>query len=253
MYQLLSKTKAKELKSLSLKKERERQGLFMVEGDKSVIDSLSAFELKYLITTSGWIELHSNLATLYSDKILLADKKGLEIISSLISLPEVIAVFYKPKENYEIPVLDAKKIYVLLDEIQDPGNLGTIIRSCDWFGIYEIFASRTTVDVYSPKVIQAAMGSLSRVRVKYLDLNVLIQKNRDIKVIGTLLTGIPIKEIDLNSGGLLLMGNEGKGISEELKNMIDIPVTIPPVNTRNHPDSLNVAIATAIMLYNLTK
>ena len=150
-------------------------------------------------------------------------------------------------ESHEFSI-DKDGLYLLLDEIQDPGNLGTIIRTSDWFGVYNIFASKNTVDVFSPKVVQSTMGSLSRVKVRYVDLEKLITENKDIKVIGTLLDGKPLNKVTLERKGFLLMGNEGRGMSDNLKKLIDLPLTILPFNKNNHPDSLNVAIATAIVL-----
>lgn len=248
----LSKTKAKELRSLSNKKERDKQGLFIAEGNKCVRDIIDAFGVEHLICTSDWLQRNSGIAIKYQDKILRSDKKNIEIISTLSSIPDVIAVLKKGIHNEEIPILNKNKLYVLLEEIQDPGNLGTIIRTCDWFGVYDIYASKNTVDVYSPKVIQSTMGSLSRVKVHYLDLEELIIKNREIRLIGTVLNGIPLSNTRFNNGAMLLMGNEGKGISQKLLNLITDPVTIPPVNPVNHPDSLNVAIATSICLYYLS-
>lgn len=248
----LSKAKAKEFKSLSSKKERDRQGLFLVEGEKCVLDSLSFFRPQYLICTPKWLAEHKEIETDYKDELLISDKRNIEIISSLKTPSEVIAVIAKPETPASLPSLRGDTFYLLLDEIQDPGNLGTIIRTCDWFGVYDIFASKTTTDVYGPKVIQSTMGSLSRVRVHYVDLEELILKNKNIKLIGTLLDGISIRKVDIKGGGMILMGNEGKGISETLKKYITTPVTIPPANKTNHPDSLNVAIATAIILSSIT-
>lgn len=251
-HQILSKTKAKELKALSTKKERDRRGLFIAEGEKCVRDLSKAFYPEILICTVEGFARNSEWLNHYSDAVVISDKKNIEIISSFSSLPDIIGVFRKnEKDNSEL-YLDENKLYVLLDEIQDPGNLGTIIRTCDWFGIYEIFASENTVDVYGPKVVQSTMGSLSRVKVHYTDLINLVNKNRKLKLIGTLLKGKPLKEIPENTKGLLLMGNEGRGISDKLKSMIDLPLTIPPVNIENHPDSLNVAVTTAIILSHLT-
>lgn len=249
--EMLSKAKAKFFKSLSSKKERDRHSLFIAEGEKCVLDTLAAFEIEAIVCTNDWFENHRDQLEKYDDKVVLTDKRGIEIISSLNSLPEVIAVLKKPDCSTEIPRLDPDNLYLLLDEIQDPGNLGTIIRTCDWFGVYNIFASKNTADVYGPKVVQATMGSLSRVSVIYLDLEELILKNRHMKVLGTLLDGTPYTETG-TSNGLLVMGNEGKGISDSLKKLIDIPVTIPPANHSAHPDSLNVAIATAILLSEIT-
>ena len=166
---VLSKTKAKELKSLASKKERDKENLFLLEGEKSFLDTCNAFNVKYLVCTKNWIDTHQQFITEFHDKILLSDRRGIEIISSFNSPSEIIAVYEKPQPMDGIPELGKNKFYLLLDEIQDPGNLGTIIRTCDWFGVYEIFASKNTVDVYSPKVVQATMGSLSRVTVHYLD------------------------------------------------------------------------------------
>lgn len=247
----LSKTKAKELKALSSKKERERHGLFLVEGEKCFIDTYGAFPLRYLICSKDWIIRHPEYERKLQNEILISDKRNIEIISTLNTPPEVIGVFEKPLATDFLPSLENDKFYLLLDEIQDPGNLGTIIRTCDWFGIYDIFASKNTVDVYSPKVIQSTMGSLSRVKVHYLDLEKLIENNRKIKVIGTLLNGLPLNETNVGKGGMLIMGNEGRGISENLKKYIDVALTITPANLKSHPDSLNVAIATAITLFHI--
>ena len=246
-FHYLSKSKAKDFKSLAAKKQRDISGLFLAEGHKCVSDYLGAFPLQNLVATREWCERNPQLFANYADKILISDKRGLEIISSLNSVPDVIAVF--EKRSACCPEISPEKLYLLLDEIQDPGNLGTIIRTCDWFGVYDIFASPKTVDLYSPKVVQATMGSLSRVRVHYVDLKKLVENHPEIPLVGTLLSGIPYKDCDVLKGGcFVLMGNEGRGISEDLKKLINVPVTIPPANPEVHPDSLNVAIATAVIL-----
>lgn len=249
----LSKAKAKELKGLSSKKERDRLRLFLAEGDKCVKDILGNFDLVYLTATKGWISENSTLVARYENELFVADKKTIGLFSSMASLPDVAAVFRIPSVSEEIPILEKKRIFLLLDEIQDPGNLGTIVRTCDWFGIYDIFASKNTVDLYGPKVVKATMGSLSRVKVHYVNLKELILKNRELKLVGTLLNGTSIYECDQIREGMILMGNEGRGISEDLKKYIDIPVTIPPENSFSHPDSLNVAIATAIVISQIKK
>ena len=245
---ILSKAKVKELKGLSSKKERDRKKLFLAEGDKCVRDLLLAFIPEFIISTEDWISHNHGICKKFENVLYITDKKTIGMISSLKSLPDVIAVFKIPTATEEIPALDKNKLYLLLDEIQDPGNLGTIIRTCDWFGVYDIYASKTTVDAYGPKVVQSTMGSLARVKIHYLDLEKLIQKNRDLKVIGTLLNGVNLRDSKIGAEGLLLMGNEGKGISDSLKKYIELPLTIPPVNPQSHPDSLNVAIATAVIL-----
>lgn len=249
---VLSKIKAKELKSLSTKKERDRRRLFLAEGDKCVKDMLGAFVPEFLICNKDWLSNNPIIEDTYNKQLYLADNKTVGLISSLSSLPDIIAVFRMPVEDNEIPLLDKNRLYLLLDEVQDPGNLGTIIRTCDWFGVYDIYASKNTVDAYGPKVVQSTMGSLSRVRVRYVDLEKLILKNREIKLIGTLLDGEPLNQIKLEAKGMLLMGNEGRGISDSLKSYIDLPLTIPPSNKNSHPDSLNVAIATAVILSHIS-
>lgn len=246
-YKFLSKTKAKDYKSLSTKKDRDEFGLFLAEGNKCVLDMLPFFMPEALLVTEEWIEHHKEIAETYHDNILVTDKRGISMVSSLRSIPDVIAVFVKPQYK-DIDNIKEGNLYLLLDEIQDPGNLGTIVRTCDWFGIYDIYASKNTVDVFSPKVVQSTMGSLSRVSVHYTDLESLISRNRNLKVYGSLLNGKSLKTFNSGCHGFLLMGNEGRGISEDLRRFIDIPITIPPVNPEAHPDSLNVAIATAIIL-----
>lgn len=248
-FQVLSKAKAKEFKLLSSKKERDAKNLFLAEGEKCVRELLGVFKLKALICSAGWIDDHPPIAEAYSDKIFLTDSRGLEIISSLSTFPKVIGVFEKPEEEENLS--EFGRISLLLDEVQDPGNLGTIIRTCDWFGVYDIYASRNTADAFSPKVVQATMGSLARVRVHYTDIEDLIKSHREIKVVGTLLQGTPLSQCRFPEKMFLIMGNEGRGISPPLLKLIDIPVTIPPVNPASHPDSLNVAIATAVILENI--
>ena len=247
-YQSLSKTKAKELKTLTLKKERDRQRMFIAEGEKCVLDSLFTFNPQFIIASSNWIEDHRDLLRAFGDKVLTADHRTREILTSLNTVPEVIGILKMEDVDPGIPKLSPHKLYVLLDEVQDPGNLGTIIRTCDWFGIYDVFASKNSVDVFNPKVVQATMGSLARVEVRYVDLKELISHNTEIKVIGTVLNGKPLPEAGLEEKGFILLGNEGRGISSSLLELIDIPVTIPATHKENCPDSLNVAVANAIIL-----
>lgn len=244
----ISKSKSQEFKGLSIKKNREKNSLFIAEGEKCVTDMMPCFRLNFLICNERWWQEKGENIGIKEDQVLLADQRTLSSISNLVSPPEVIAIFQIPEKKKDLPKLSKDKFYILLDEIQDPGNLGTIIRTCDWFGVYDIFASETTVDVYNPKVVQATMGSLTRVKINYLDLKTLIEANREIPLYGTLLNGQNLYDIKNAKPGLILMGNEGKGISEGLKNLIDIPITIPPFNKTSHPDSLNVAVATSIIL-----
>ncbi|MDE7108516.1 MAG: RNA methyltransferase, partial [Muribaculaceae bacterium] len=159
---------------------------------------------------------------------------------------QVMAIFKMP--GNEMPEIKQDKLYLLLDGVQDPGNLGTIIRTYDWFGVDTIFASDSTVDVFNPKTVQSTMGSLKRVEVHYTDLGRLIERYPDMPVYGTVLDGRNIYKMKLNDFGFIVMGNEGNGITDSIKNKIKIPLLIPPYDKDSHAESLNVAIATAVVL-----
>ena len=174
-------------------------------------------------------------------------------ISSLSTPPDVIAVFKLPEEDVSDIRLDPESLTLMLDGIQDPGNLGTIIRTADWFGIDTVICSKDTVDLYNPKTIQATMGSLKRVKVFYTDLEDILNKSEVRNVYGTLLDGENIFERDLNSEGVIVMGNEGKGISDRIRTLVTDPLLIPPAREDSHPESLNVAVATAIVISQFRK
>ena len=244
----ISNNQIKDLKSLHLKKMRDREGLFVVEGKKSIIDLLDTFKIKYLICGEDWLNQNPDFKKYSLNCLLDSNHKALSQITNFSTPPDVIAIFEIPERSNKDPEIDKDSLYLLLDNIQDPGNMGTILRTCDWFGVYKIFASKETVDIFNPKVVQASMGSLSRVKVEYTDLENLINKNPSVNVFGALLKGEPFADVTTGEAGFLIVGNEGNGISENLIKLINKPVTIPPVNLKNHPDSLNVAIATAILL-----
>ncbi len=245
----LSKAKIELYASLSSKKMRQKHGLFLVEGEKCVRDTLGRFPLECLIMAKELLEQDIDLANDYPDKLRLVSNSVIGKISSLSTPPRLIAVFQLPEEDNDIPSIDAKKLYLVLDGIQDPGNLGTIIRTADWFGIDTIFASLNTVDVYNPKVVQATMGSLKRVKVIYADLTKIIRKELNMPVYGMLLDGRNLySSRDIKGGGFIIMGNEGNGISPDIRALITRPLLIPPYYPTQHPESLNVAIATAVTL-----
>lgn len=242
----ISKTKASLFASLRSKKLRQKHGMFLAEGEKCVADTLDAFELVNLIASKNWIDINKEAFKSYADRILTAPEQTLKKISSLSTPPDVIAVFRIP-ETTLIPDI-SEKLVLLLDGIQDPGNLGTIIRTADWFGVNIIFASQDTVDVYNPKTVQSTMGSLKRVNICYTDLKTLIKKYPEMPVYGTLLNGKNMFNSNLGNFGLIVMGNEGNGISDDVRELINHPLLIPPHNQKSHGESLNVAIATAITL-----
>lgn len=225
---MISNNQAKLIRSLSSKKNREKTGLFVAEGPKVVGDLLSAG---------------------FEHTCLLEDDADIRKVSFLQHPQGMLGVFRIPQRKDESIIVDGQELVIALDGIQDPGNLGTIIRIADWFGIRRIFCSADTADCWNPKVVQATMGSIARVEIVYLDLKALITDNADhTNIYATVLDGNNIYEEKLSKGGIIVMGNEGNGISMEIRNLISHKLLIPCYQTGNtHPDSLNVAIATAIV------
>lgn len=239
----LSKAKLSLYASLAQRKMRKRHGLFIVEGEKSVSDLLDAFHPVAIIIQENHLPgFDVNKVPVYT-----ATASDMKKLSNLTTPSSVIGVFEIPVSGNEDCCVDRDELYMVLDDVQDPGNLGTIIRTCHWFGIRRIFASHGTADLYNPKVIQATMGSAGHVQVVYCDLPALIRDNPDMPVYGTLLEGKNIFKADLSRRGFIVMGNEGNGISGNVINLITHPLNIPPTNP-DHGESLNVAIAAGITL-----
>ena len=237
----LSKTKFGIYSSLSTSKMRRRYSLFSVEGEKSVADTLDHFELEALIYTDGFdCRQHCSPERLYHVTPGLMKK-----LSNLSTPSKIMAVYRLPESVDMLPTGIYDGLYVVLDGVQDPGNLGTIVRTCHWFGIRQIFASRDTVDIFNPKTVMSTMGSIAKVNVTYCDLDRLFEENPDMPVYGLILDGEDIFSANLEKRGFIVMGNEGKGITEGIRERITHPLTIPPGNA-DHSESLNVAIATAI-------
>jgi TrmH family RNA methyltransferase len=247
MIQKLSKAKISFIKALSVKKYRQQHQLFTVEGSK-IVNELMKSELiiKYIIVT----EEQSYNFQITGTEIIIADKEGIKKISNQKTPPSVIAVVEIP--DYKIDILSLKdKLTIAIDDIQDPGNMGTIMRICDWFGIENIICSKNSVDIYNPKVIQATMGAFLRVKVFYRDLQNFIPEYKKITgniCHGTFLDGENIYGITEKNNGLIIFGNEGQGISAEIENHIDKKIFIPPFfKDKEHAESLNISIATAIV------
>lgn len=244
-YQEISKSKAQLYAGLSQTKMRARHGLFVVEGEKAVRDSIGDFTLEAIVTTGEkCVEWPVDRS-----KIFKASREIMAKISNLTTPPDIIAIFKIP-ENEEKPYenINPDSLYVMLDGVRDPGNMGTIVRTCHWFGVTHLFCSHDCVDVYNPKTVQACMGSLGKVKVIYCDLISLIERCKEMPVYGLLLEGENIYEASLESRGFVVMGNEGVGISKELRKHITSPLLIPPGNPGNHSESLNVSVATAVTL-----
>lgn len=230
--------------SLGNARNRREEGCFVAEGTKCVIDTWHSFKCKYLFATAAWIEQYGK--ELPGAHPIVVKRADMERMSQLSTPTQVLAVYELPQTIFEEKVL-ASNLVIALDRVQDPGNLGTIIRIADWFGITDIVCSPETVDVYNPKVVQATMGAISRVRVHYLDLADLIKANPNIPVYGTFLDGRNIYETSLTPHGIVVMGNEGQGISDEIGRLIKRRLFIPSYpQERPTSESLNVGMATAI-------
>jgi TrmH family RNA methyltransferase len=242
---MLSKNQAKFISSLRLKKNRDEHGLFLAEGGKIVNDILhSGIKVKQIFSSRNFQLSIFN----YQIEVIRIKESELRRISSLSTPNEVLAVCEIPEYKLEWGALQ-KKISLVLDTIQDPGNLGTIIRVADWFGIENIICSPDTVEVYNPKVIQATMGSISRVKVHYRELAGFLQeaktKLRNLRVYGALLQGENLYDQELTGEGLIVLGNESKGISEPIQALLTHRISIP--NYGKGAESLNAAIATAVI------
>jgi TrmH family RNA methyltransferase len=240
---MLTKAIIKLLQSLKDKKGRQEQGLFLVEGTKTVLELLgSKIEVKSLFATHDWLTSHQQLLKSIADCNTISEKE-LKQLSNLVTPQQVIAVAKNPQ--YQLSKIEFKnKFTIALDTIQDPGNLGTIIRIADWYGIESIVCSPTCADVFNPKVIQATMGSFIRVKIFYTELSSFFEGNKNQTVYGALMNGENLYQTKINKEGVLLIGNEGSGISEELLKYISKPITIPKIGGA---ESLNAGIATAII------
>ncbi len=250
---MLSKNRIKLIRSLELKKNRKESGLFVAEGPKLVGELLTAFPCAYLAATSEWWSRqdkgHIFLKTNGTETDEITEEE-LNRASLLRAPQEVIALFHTP-EHQQDPIQSAgENLCLALDGVQDPGNLGTIVRLADWFGIEDIFCSLSTADVYNPKAVQATMGALARVRVHYTVLPDLLSRavGAGIPVYGTFLNGRNIYEQPLEQRGILVMGNEGKGVGREVEQWVTARLYVPNYPAeRATSESLNVAIATAIV------
>jgi TrmH family RNA methyltransferase len=242
---MLSKAKIKEIKSLEYKKFREESGLFVAEGNKLVADILYSFECEWLIARASWMATQGDIP---AKDLILAEDDDIKKISFLKSPQDVFAVFKKP--DYQIAEASpSNQLILALDGVQDPGNLGTIIRIADWFGIRHIICSADTTDVYSPKTVQASMGAIAHVRIHYTNLINYLESCKNVPIYGAFLEGENIYNKMLSDSGLVVMGNEGNGVRAEIEKRISEKLFIPsfPVNNAKTTESLNVAIATAIV------
>ena len=235
---MLSKNQIRLITSLQQKKQRFVHQLFFAEGIKVIQELLNSnFELVHLYSTQSDFEDVSN------DKHTLISENELKKISALATPNTCLSVFKIPVDKEIIE----SGLILALDSVRDPGNLGTILRLCDWFGVNQIVCSKDAVDIYNPKVVQATMGSIARVNVNYVDLENFIGQTK-LPVFGTFMQGSIIYKTDLPQEGIIVMGNEANGISPELEKIIKNRLTIPRFGSLQQTESLNVATATAIVL-----
>lgn len=249
---MLSRNKIKYLSALKNKKSRHACGQFLVEGDKMVIDLLRyrQSKIRHLVATSSWLLKNSIDLSPLVEEISEADPRDIQRISSFETPPEVVALVDFSDETLIASDI-VSSLSIVLDTIQDPGNLGTIIRTADWFDIRNIVCSESCADCYNPKVVQASMGALFNVKVHYVNLGewlVSLPIGENFPVLGTFLQGEPIACLDPVHSGLMLFGNESRGVSAELQRFVTRRITIPSVaGERIHVESLNVASAVAIV------
>ena len=246
---MLSKNTFKLIHSLALKKQRKALGLFLVQGEKNVNELLnSSFEIKKIYASQGYIQ-KNNLQLSEENHLPYveeASQKELEKAGTLHSNNQVLALV---KCKQQPPLLVSKGLTLALDQVRDPGNLGTIIRIADWYGIDQIICSKDCADFYNPKVISASMGSFARVDLQYLNLESYLATQKR-PIYGAFLEGENIHKSPLNNEAVIVMGNESNGISDEIKKMVTDRVTIPKFGLA---ESLNVATATAIILDNFKR
>ena len=243
---MLSKNDIKNIKSLEQKKFRDEKGLFVAEGHKLVGELLGVFKCVLVAGTQEWI---SSRKSIPAQRVETVTPDELKRASLLRSPQDVLAVFCIPDGTASLAEVSAKSLVLALDDVQDPGNLGTIVRIADWFGIKDIFCSKATADIYNPKAVQATMGAISRVRLHYTNLAGELSKlPQSTPIYGTYLNGDTIYDTQLSPNGVIIMGNEGNGIGPEVGKSVNRRLYIPnwPAGAATS-ESLNVAIATAIV------
>lgn len=245
---MLSKNKIKFIQSLNRKKNRDESGIFLVEGNKMVEEAMrSGFNIELMVCTAAFADQHRQITSQVSE-LIITDSESISKASLLQNPQEALAIVSQPPAD--LPEINLEKeLCLALDFIQDPGNLGTILRIADWYGINHVVCSENTVDLFNPKVVQASMGAIFRVKTAVTDLESFIQTSIDksIPVYGTFLEGQNIYQQTLSPHGIVVLGNEGNGISGPISRLVTHKLLIPSFSSHaNKPESLNVAIAAAI-------
>ena len=243
---MINKTHTKYIQSLHHKKFRDEYGVFIAEGPKVVLELLDSreFVCKQLIALDSWLQQNEKTLAKYEGMEVFEVKDfELEKISLLTTAHSVLAVF--EQKQPAAPADIKQKLTLVLDNIQDPGNMGTIIRTADWFGVHNIVCSHGCADRYNPKVVQSTMGSLARVNVFYTDITEWLQQNTTVKKYAAALNGKNINTLKNITEAIVIIGNEGKGISEPVMQLVNEKITIPKIG---EAESLNAAVATGIIL-----
>ncbi|WP_352421462.1 RNA methyltransferase [Proteiniphilum sp.] len=239
----LSKSKIKYIRSLNEKKFRNEYNTFVAEGTKLVFDLLANCRCQLIIALPSILSAHPELK---AEEVITVDEKELKKATFLKTAPQIMGVFYRPSPEIEKIDPDTQ-LSLVLDGIQDPGNLGAIVRIADWFGIEHIICSYDTADIFNPKTVQATMGAIARIKVFYTDIIDFLQQQSHLPVYGTFLEGDDIYSTPLSNNGFIVMGSEGKGIGREAEKLINRKLFIPNFpEGRATSESLNVATATAI-------
>ncbi|MEP7374945.1 MAG: RNA methyltransferase [Chitinophagaceae bacterium] len=240
---MLGKSQAKYIQSLGQKKVRDEEGVFVAEGPKIVSELLASANAKIqlLYALPDWIK--ANHKDCNGVEIVEVDEKDLEKISQLATPNKVLAVIKKFEQPADIHPGEA--VSLVLDTIQDPGNLGTVIRIADWFGIEQIICGNECADIYNSKVVQSTMGSIARVKVLYTDLASWLRDQKDVFIYAAALEGQNVTAMKKINEGLIVIGNESKGISPAIFELVDVKITIP---RKGSAESLNAAVATGIIL-----
>ena len=233
--------------SLSSARKRREEGAFIAEGTKCVCDTIGNFNLRYLFATINWVEQYGSVIELVNEKVIIVSKKDLERMSALSTPSEVIAVYDIPKPDFNLSIAN-QELVVALDGVQDPGNVGTIIRAADWFGVRHLIMSNDSADAFSPKAVMASMGAISRVKILRGNLDDMLAGS-SAEIYGTFLDGKNLYETKLSPSGIIVMGNEGNGISDRVAQFVNKRLLIPsfPADSVTS-ESLNVGMATSIVL-----
>jgi TrmH family RNA methyltransferase len=246
---MLTKKMLKYIQSLHLKKFRATENCFIAEGDKIIREFLKAgkFKLKILCAESKWLENNEDLLVhINNGNIFEVNEQVLSQVSNLKTANDVLGVF----ERQQFTLKEVKgKFSLMLDDLHDPGNMGTIIRIADWFGIEQIICSENSVDCFNPKVVQSSMGSINRVNISYVDIYQFLKENRDVAVYAATLEGKSIYELPKLNEGIIIIGNESQGIGPEILKLDIHRISIPGIG---HAESLNAAVAAGIIISHIT-